>query len=764
VSATPSQGLYDSATGLWTVGTVATTTPQTLVIAARVVSPGPQTNTATIADADQFDPVVTNDTVSVVTAPQQADLALSKSASDLTPNVEDTITYTVTVRDNGPDDATNVHVTEPLPSGVSFVSATTSQGTYDPATGVWSVGTVTTAAPQTLLIQATVISPDPQTNTATISHADQFDPMTADNTATATLTPQQADLALAKTVSSTTPNVGDTISYTVTLTNLGPDPATHVQVTELLPAGVSFVSATPSGGTYNSATGLWTLSRVTTASPQTLVVTGTVANPANTINTATITHADQFDPDLSNNQATARETPQQADLALAKTASDRTPNVGDTITYIVTLGNSGPDSATNVEVRDELPTGLTFVSATTSQGAYDHTTGVWTVGTVTTSTPQSLVIQAVVVSPHPQTNSAEISHADQFDPGAADNVATVTVTPQQADLALAKTVNNPLPHEGETITYTVTVGNNGPDAATNAQVTDPLPSGLVFVSAAPTQGLYDSKTGLWVVGTVQAGAHATLVLQTTVVSLNPQTNLARITHVDQFDPVPANNVDGIVVQATPVTPTPTPTPAPVPPTVSSLQRFGFHEQPTEFVLTFSSALDPARAQNVHNYSLAPIGPGGRLGKEIRIVSAVYDPRTRTVTLHPAIRVYLFQSYRLVVNGMAPDGLASPSGTLLDGQGNGKPGSNYVKVFGRSILAGPNPGLSSGSVHKARHSRPEAADSTTRKAMTTLHRELSSVRSDRIGASTAGSSHVRLNAEAVDTVLATFASSRESERV
>ena len=93
-----------------------------------------------------------------------------------------------------------------------------------------------------------MVSPAAATNTATITDADQFDPNTANNTASATETPQQADLALTKTVSDPTPNVGDTITFTVTLTNTGPDAATGVQVTDLLPAGLTFVSATPSQG------------------------------------------------------------------------------------------------------------------------------------------------------------------------------------------------------------------------------------------------------------------------------------------------------------------------------------------------------------------------------------------------------------------------------------------------------------------------------------------------------------------------------------
>ncbi|MEI4908212.1 DUF11 domain-containing protein, partial [Klebsiella pneumoniae] len=86
----------------------------------------------------------------------------------------------------------------------------------------------------------------------------------------------------------------------------------------------------------------------------------------------------------ANNQGSATETPQQSDLAVSKTVSDPTPNVGDTITFTVTVSNAGPNDATGVTVHDLLPSGLNFVGATASQGSYDAVTGIWTVGAVTT--------------------------------------------------------------------------------------------------------------------------------------------------------------------------------------------------------------------------------------------------------------------------------------------------------------------------------------------------------------------------------------------
>ena len=119
----------------------------------------------------------------------------------------------------------------------------------------------------------------------------------------------------------------------------------------------------------------------------------------------------------------------QADLSVTKTVSNPTPNVGSNITFTITLTNLGPNAATGVTVTDLLPAGLTFVSATPSQGTYNNTNGVWTVGTLASSASVTLQITATVVSASAQTNTATISHSDQFDPIASNNTASVTVTP-----------------------------------------------------------------------------------------------------------------------------------------------------------------------------------------------------------------------------------------------------------------------------------------------------------------------------------------------
>src|SRR5262249_48610814 len=148
-----------------------------------------------------------------------------------------------------------------------------------------------------------------------------------------------------------------------------------------------------------------------------------------------------FDPNLANNSGSASETPQQADLALTKSVSGATPDRKSVVKVNVTLTNNGPDPATGVTVTDPLPAGLDLLAATPSRGSYDPITGVWTVGTVNMGAPQTLQLQVKVVSPAAQTNTATIDHADQFDPNAANNQGSATETPQQADLALTKSVS-----------------------------------------------------------------------------------------------------------------------------------------------------------------------------------------------------------------------------------------------------------------------------------------------------------------------------------
>ena len=187
------------------------------------------------------------------------------SADNLTPAQGSTVTFTVTLTNNGPDDSTGVTITNLLPAGFVFVASAATQGSEDGVTGLWTVGGVAAAATQTLTIQAIPQVTGTFTDTAAVTSSDQSDTNPANNTATVTLTVRAANYALtiAKTVSNPSPSLGDIITFTVSLQNQGPASATDVEVEDLLPAGLAFVSASifaPGGASsYDPATGIWTL-------------------------------------------------------------------------------------------------------------------------------------------------------------------------------------------------------------------------------------------------------------------------------------------------------------------------------------------------------------------------------------------------------------------------------------------------------------------------------------------------------------------------
>ena len=135
------------------------------------------------------------------------------------------------------------------------------------------------------------------------------------------------------------------------------------------------------------------------------------------------------------------------------------------------------------------------------------------------------------------------------------------------------------------------------------------------------------------------------------------------------------------------TPPPPPPPGVVDgPEVTLVQRFGYHEMPTTFVLTFDQALDATTADDARNYEI--IGPRGR---HIRVKSAVYNAANDTVTLRPVERINVHFKYTLIVDGAQPSGLANVQGKLLDGERTGQPGSNYrTALTWRNVVLEPLP--------------------------------------------------------------------------
>ena len=568
----------DPGTGslIWDIGTVFVGSPVTLSLHAEVLAPAtgnpvPQTNDAFITGVDQYDPDTTNNAASVTATPQYADLRVTKMVDDPGPNVGNNIWFTINVENLGANPATNVTIDDLLPSGLSYVSADPAVD-YDPGTGIWNVGTVDVGHTKSLLISAAVAVSGSFTNVARVSTTDQFDPDHTNNEGSVTVITREADLVVTKSVDDLTPNVNDFITFTVDVTNNGPDIANNVEITDTFPSGLTFASAIPSQGTYDDSTGIWSVGTIDVGSSnkQTLTILAQVDEPAPDtvpvpqINEAEVTKVDEHDPEPLNNIGVATATPQYTDLLLEKETSNVQPNVGDQFTYTVTLTNKGKVTATDVEVKESFPRNISIIdvipSSTQTQAYWTpnalQTGGVWSVPSIAPGMAEVLIIQAEATAASLTYNVAEITHNDVWDPNSSNNIAQSPTDPQQADLVVTKTVDNPRPEVDSQVTFTVTVENIGPTDAQNVNVHDPLQTGLSAWGNSPivpSTGTYDEMTGLWAIGPLTTGNTATLQILANVDPpasgsglVSPTPNIATATS-DTIDPNPGNNTDSSTV-------------------------------------------------------------------------------------------------------------------------------------------------------------------------------------------------------------------------
>ena len=386
-----------------------------------------------------------------------------------------------------------------------------------------NIPTIAANSIATLTFTAKVTQAGAILNKAEVSNSDTYDPDSQPNTGTADgqddtggvlIGGQQADLSLQKSVSNSTgtpaaPNVGDVITYTITVNNAGPSTATGVEVKDILPFGLTFVGSAD----FTNAAGTLTASNLTVAvgTPKLLTFTAKVTGNQEINNKAEISKSDQFDPNSQPNTGTedgqddtdnALITPQVADLSLKKLATPLSANVGDNITYTIQVSNAGPSTATNVEVKDILPAGLTLVNA----GNFTNNAGTLTatIPSLAVGVTQNLTFTAKLTQAGNVTNAAEITKSDQYDIDSQVNNGTanneddtdkITVGGVLADLSLLKTVDNKVVNPNENVEFTLMVSNAGPSAVTTASVRDVLPSGLQFVSSATLANTGGTLTG-----------------------------------------------------------------------------------------------------------------------------------------------------------------------------------------------------------------------------------------------------------------------------
>jgi len=450
---------------------------------------------------------------------QEADVGVAKSGPS-TVAANSNVAYSVTVFNLGPDAAADVTITDAIPAGMTFVSASQISGpAFSCSTpSVDSGGTITctlsmmpagSSADFTFTLRIPSGTPNGTffTNIASVSRS-TFDPNDENDSSaagTSTPPPPTADLSVTKSGPASAGPDTDVV-FTLTVLNGGPDAAANVTLTDTLPATMTFVSlsqdsgpamscVTPAGGSGGTIT--CSIATFSSGASASFTLTGHVppgTSGTSFTNLASVSTS-TFDPSSENDSGVSTVLVTAVDVAVTKSGPG-TGVAGAGVAYTITVSNAGPDIAQDVVLTDALPAGTTFVSLTQESGptASCVTPSAGAGGTVTCSfntlangATAQFTLTLNIGSAVTIVNTAVVA-TSSFDVNASNNNSSATTgVTQSADVGVAKS-GPAVVTEGQPVAYVLTVTNPGPSGATSVTLTDTVPAGMTFVSVQQTSG------------------------------------------------------------------------------------------------------------------------------------------------------------------------------------------------------------------------------------------------------------------------------------
>ena len=434
----------------------------------------------------------------------------NKTASIDNPNFGDEITYTVNVTNAGKVNANNVVVHDVLGEGLELISA--DGGVYDPITHTiaWTVN-LNSGETKSFKVVAKVIGYGNVTNSLVVGNK------------TSAVDVDVPEIIPGKDANNKAPNFGDNIDYTITVNNIGKADAKNVVVVDRLDKGLKYISSSDNG-VYDAATHTVTwIVDIDADSSLDLTVTASAEEYGVLTNIVTV------------GDKSASVDVNVPEIIPDKTADIENPNFGDNVTYTVTVTNGGNADAKAVVVRDVLGKDLKFVSATGNY-TFDEATNTitWTVD-VDAGKTETFTVVATVINYGNVTNSLVVGNKTF-----SKNVTVPEITPD-------KTVDNESPNFGDTVTYTVTVKNEGDGNAADVVIVDTLGKGLEYISST---GNYDNKTNTitWKVN-LASGETKTFTVVAKIVGYTDVTNevtvgnKTAIVNVDIPEIIPTKDVN-----------------------------------------------------------------------------------------------------------------------------------------------------------------------------------------------------------------------------
>lgn len=550
VSLTPSQGTATNEAGRVSaaLGDLAVGEVASVIVEVNPQASGALTNTV---EAAAYEVDLTPDN-NIATAPflveEPADLEIQMTATPAQVIYGGNVAFWLAVTNHGPYPATGVRVTDDLPAGITGGAAQSTEGTAQLELNriVFDFGDLPPGGAVTGMVQGVAMQLGWLTNTATVT-ADQPDLAPDNNLATAAIEVLPAvDLGISQVLATAPATVNHDLRLELTVTNGGPQTATGLTVTDLLPDGVEFVAAESEGGTnsFVDRTLVCTLPDLAPEATVTVNVTlrGTVAGDYT--NAVTVAAAEtELVPD-DNASSLAFAVLEDADIAVTCTGEPASSLTGEAIVFVLSVTNTGPFAATNVVLEDSLPATAALESVSLSQGEWAATNQTVEIrlGDLAVGGQASVTVTVKSTASGGFTNLAQV-FAAQPDLVPENNLCETAVEVRPAaDLAVFKTVTPNPAALGTPLEYFLTVTNRGPETATAVVLTEQIDATLGFASVIASQGLWRLTEGglIWEIGSLNPADNTTLQLVVSPTVAGTVTNVGTVTAAET-DPAPDDN-------------------------------------------------------------------------------------------------------------------------------------------------------------------------------------------------------------------------------
>jgi len=540
-SATPPPSSASGSTLTWNLGTLApgasTTLTLQVLVSASLADGTVLTNRAAIqTDTPGDDPG--DNTSSTYTRVDRADVAITKASPTTFPvPAGQPVTYELDYRNLGPAPAANVEIRDVLPPQLRRATWSCASGCSASGSGdvVLALGTLPPGAGGRIIVTAIAETALPREAFVNVARITTTSPETTTTNNDAQL-PGEAwtsDLLITKTADPVAV-AGRSFAVTLVVRNQGPGPATAVEVVDVLPAGVTLVSASPAPSGSAGGAPRWDLGTLDADAERTITLTVAAAAELDggTIltNRATVTGTSDRDPTNNESRATT-VVRREVDLRVTKTGPVRV-TAGDPITYTITLTNAGPSVARAVTLTDPLPPGLTVQSATPPPSSTSGSTLTWDVGdlavdatvtiSLTAQTDRAQATDRITVTNTVQGRDggtdAPGGRGVAPDPTPDDATATWPTDVETTDLVITKTMP-PFLVPGVVMEATLRVENRGPADARSVIVRDFLPRPITLVAADPPVTVVPAR---WDLGPLASGEVYTLTLRVRVPADTPR--------------------------------------------------------------------------------------------------------------------------------------------------------------------------------------------------------------------------------------------------